>query len=129
MKEPLSGSLGRTYLTCLIITALTDGKILPEEVDFINLQAEVLGIEERVLWADVPTDLTFLDSGTVSPELALLIIKDCIFLARCDGEYSVNERDFVKRLALRLGIEAEAFERLEARLIGLWRLAERIRKP
>ncbi|RCK78286.1 MAG: hypothetical protein OZSIB_1663 [Candidatus Ozemobacter sibiricus] len=128
MSSKLPAALGRTYLRCLILMARADGKILPEEIDFINAQAELLGLEERVLWAEVPNDLSFVEAAAVSPETALQIIKDCIFLANADGEYSPNERELLELLCARLGIRQEAFERLEARLIGLWRLIDRMRE-
>ncbi|NLI75972.1 MAG: DUF533 domain-containing protein [Candidatus Riflebacteria bacterium] len=128
-KKTLAGSLGSTYLRCLILMAKADGKILPEEIDFINLHAAAMGVEERVLWSEVPADLSFVDAAAVSPEMALQIIKDCIFLANADGEYSPNERELLELMAGRLGIRQEAFERLEARLIGLWRLVDRMRQP
>ncbi len=128
MSPKLPAPLGRIYLRCLILMAKADGKILPEEIDFINAQAELLGLEERVLWAEVPPDLSFVEAAEISPETSLQIIKDCIFLANADGEYSPNERELLELLCVRLGIRQEAFERLEARLIGLWRLIDRMRE-
>ena len=129
MNKILPGSLGRTYLRCLILMARADGKILPEEIDYINAQAEILGLQERVLWTDVPTDLSFVSSSGIPPLAALQIIKDCIFLANADGEYSPNERELLELLAARFNIRKDTFERLEARLLGLWRLIDRMKAP
>ena len=122
MKTAMSPEYGHVYLKCLILIARADGQILPEEIDFINTQAAFFRISEKVLWSEPVADLGFLQDASLSPEIALQILKDGVFLSHADGEYSGNERELLMLMAQRLGLEAESFERLEARLIGLWKL-------
>jgi len=122
MKQVMSPEYGTVYLKCLILVARADGQILPEEIDFINTQAAFFQISEKVLWSEPVEDLGFLEDVPLSPEIALQILKDGVFLSHADGDYSGNERQLLTLMAQRLGLEVESFERLEARLIGLWKL-------
>lgn len=99
------------YLTALSVVANADG-IADVERDFIYQQAAMLGADLDALNLE-----ELAKKGIESIEATELtrrvILRDCIFLAALDGEYTETERKHVQRLGEMLGISSQLVARIE----------------
>jgi len=115
----------KAYIRSIIGVAVADGTLDEKERKFINLQAELVGVDPSDFWENPDTDLTFLDGLDISRPTCMLIIKDCISLAYIDGHYAESERDHVLKFATQLGLTEADVDALHQWLTDLWAIMKK----
>lgn len=112
----------RTYLRLLVAQSHLDG-LKPEERNYIQARATVLGLDPEGLLAEPLTELPPVPE-TVSETTRRVIVRDCILLGCIDGDYSEMERAHVHRVAKWLSVDLDAVDRIEDWLRRYWDLME-----
>lgn len=110
----------RAYLATLRAVAMADEVLHERERGFIEEQAHLLGVPLDLSTATrehrSALEPALAHSATLSRRTRVAIVRDLIFLARIDGDYSADERALIASIAARLGLAGE--------LDGLERQAE-----
>ena len=104
----------QTYLACLLALARADRRVEPQERDFVERQAALLGVEPSDLWTVPPVDQLLQDARELPLRTRGALVRDLVFLARADGHYAREERREIERIATRLGIPPVQVAMLEA---------------
>ncbi len=100
-----------TYLKALILVVKVHG-IEPEERQFVERQARLLGAEHEHLWDESVEELPPLPEG-MGDMTRRVVLRDCILIACIDGDYSDEERAWIHRICEWLGLSvttADLFE-------------------
>ncbi len=100
------------YIKALITIAKADRFNGPPEYDYVRCQAERLGIDFETLWQTIDRD-EFIKTKKVSRLTAMLILKDCIYLASMDNNFSLPEKERVYAYAQILDIPRTDVDILE----------------
>lgn len=98
------------YIRALVAVAAADG-IADEEVDYIESQAGMLGVDAGPLLA-APVSLRGL-SSVASVITRRLAYRDCFVLASIDGPPNPSERRVLDELREALGLDATLAARIE----------------
>ncbi len=107
-----------SYLTALRAVAMADQVLHERERAFIMEQAHALGVPLD-LGASVGADERDLQAALaraaeLSHRTRVAIVRDLVYLARVDGDYSADERALIASIAERLGLR-EDLAQIEAR--------------
>jgi len=113
----------KAYLQALIIIAKADG-IDQREVDFINLQSNLLGIDSSEYWKE-DTDFSIFDNTNISRITKMAIIRDCIVIAHIDGDYADAERKAITEIASRFSLKESDVISMENWLKEYWQILEK----
>lgn len=111
------------YLQALVIIAKADG-IDQREIDFINLQSQLLCIDPAKYWDD-ETGLSQFDQSNLSYMTKMAIIRDCIVIAHIDGDYADIERNAILEIADKFGLEESNVVDMENWLKEYWQIIEK----
>ena len=128
MTEPNQENLidlhDESYFAVLVATAATDGEINEDELGFIHAQASMLDYDISELIERPPT-LENIKLNQITKETRALVIRDCISLAYIDGDCNNAEKEFIRIVSEKVGLEAAKVEALEQWLKDYWGLMER----
>jgi len=113
----------KSYLQALVIIAKADG-VDQREVDFINLQSNLLGIDPSEYWKE-DIDFSQFDSADFSRITKMAIIRDCIVIAHIDGDYAEVERKAITDIASRFGLKEKDVISMENWLKEYWQILEK----
>lgn len=95
----------RAYLSALVRIALTEEQLHPAARAFVEAQARLFDIETTETW-----QLADYCQGRELPPLTrrnrLALVRDCIVVARLDGDYGAEERAKVQLMASRLELSS-----------------------
>jgi len=112
------------YLRILVAIAKSDPFNGSPEIDYVRSQAERLGLDFFQFWNSTEKDL-FIERVKVSHTTAMLILKDCIWIATLDGNFTLNEKELVYRYAERLDVPRSEVDALEEWLDEYRRLSKK----
>jgi hypothetical protein len=100
------------YIKVLITIAKADRFNGPPEFDYVRCQAERIGVDFDRYWQTVDRDYP-IKTIKVSRLTALLILKDCVYLASMDQNFSLPEKERVYSYAQLLDIPRTDVDLLE----------------
>ncbi len=100
------------YIKTLITIAKADRFNGPPEYDYVRCQAERYGIDFEPLWQTIDRG-DFIKTKKVSRLTALIILKDCIYLASMDNNFSLPEKERIYAYAQQLDIPRADVDILE----------------
>lgn len=99
------------YLRALIAVVKVHGV---EEVErqFVETRARVLGVDPSHLWDEALVELPPI-LGSMSDTTRRVVLRDCIFIACIDGEYTETERVWIHRIRDWLGLGEQTADLFE----------------
>lgn len=114
------------YFRFMVAVCKSDGDDIDErEKNYINLQAELIGLDNADQYWDEDFDLDHSDAGGISDAAKLSIIRDCIVIANIDNEYHELERKKIFEIASEIGVTEEKVLEIESWLQEYWVVLEK----
>ncbi len=106
------------FITALCRLASSDGKIKPEELQYIEELAGAAGIEIRPAFFNCP-DEVFLEEARrfTNRKLALALLKHMFILAYTDNVFSDSEGIFICKISEVLNIEPDKVQEISSWVI------------
>lgn len=106
------------YITALCKLASSDGKIKPEELQYIEELANNAGIEIRPCFFNCPDKTCFEEARQfTNRKLALALLKHMFILAYTDNIFSDSEGLFICQISNALNIEPEKVQEISSWVI------------
>lgn len=106
------------FITVLCSLASADGKIKPEEMQYIDDLAQSAGIEIKPVFFSCPTEKSIqLAAQIQNRHLALVLLKHMFILAYTDNEFSDSEGNFICKISQALTIEPEKVQEISSWVI------------
>lgn len=106
------------FITVLCTLASADGKINPEEMQYIDELAKDANIEIRPVFFSCPIDICIERTTQMQNRpLALVLLKHMFILAYTDNEFSDSEGNFICQISQALNIEPEKVQEISSWVI------------
>lgn len=106
------------FITVLCTLASADGKIKPEEMEYIDGLARKSDIEIRPVFFSCPAETCIEKAAQIqNRHLALALLKHMFVLAYTDNEFSDSEGNFICRISQAMNIEAEKVQEISSWVI------------
>jgi uncharacterized tellurite resistance protein B-like protein len=112
------------YIGALLEMAHSDGHADERELAYIDLQAQLAGIEMNAFSKANP-EISDQQLGNLPSMLRNLLLRDAITLAYIDEDYTEAEQEKLYELADRMAISREKITEIETWLLDYWLLMEK----
>lgn len=112
------------YLEALVMLARLEDGINQQKMDFIQMQAALLGIDINPL-LEKTGDLFSIKHENMNRLTKMSIIRECISFAYIDGVYTQPERESVCKIADQFSISRNDVDAMERWLKEYWLLLQK----
>ncbi|MCK9246926.1 MAG: hypothetical protein M0P11_08255 [Anaerolineaceae bacterium] len=112
------------YISALLEMAHSDGHADERELAYIDLQANLAGIEMHT-FNDPLQDVSDYQLASLPSMLRNLLLRDAITLAYIDEDYTETEQAKLYELADRMAISRDKITEIENWLLDYWLLMEK----
>lgn len=101
----------KLYLSILVAIAKADRFNGDPEKNFVRERARRVDLDFDLFWNTTPKDFSF-KGLKVSRQTAMVILRDAIWLASLDGNFSLQEKERVYTYAMQMDIPRSDVEKL-----------------